>query len=291
MDQQVKKNLIESYQVDGGFIVYDCEMLKKIYKAYGIDPKNSTDRRIFDLEGIVHFFQKGVADLFKRIGITKDDYVLSLGEGSGAPSRLLVKLTGCRVVGVDVNPAQVKKAREIAVLHGVQDKVKYYEQNVEEFDLDKKDFTKAYVNETCGHWQDKRKAFNRINKHLAKGARIGFNIWLAGDKGTLNEAYDAVPEFRPLYKPGIWFQEDLGAYKKLLEEAGFNILEMEDCTDEVDIRIRAKLKSGKSEWDTYASVMGRKAVDIGYDYYKGIALSHYGYLKYGVVIAEKKTSR
>lgn len=287
MDNAIKKNLIDSYQVDGGFIVHSCEMLDKIFKAYGIDPKASTDRRIFDLEGIVHFFQQGVLDLAAKLGITKDDYVLSLGEGSGAPSRLLVKSIGCRITGVDINPDQIVKAKECAVLHGVQDKVEYYEQNVEELSLKKKDFNKAYCNETTCHWQEKEKAFKRINEHLKAGARIGFNEWLAGDKGTLNDAYKMVSEFMPLYKGGIWFQESLDAYKKLLEKTGFKVLEAKDCTDRIDIKLRAKLKGNIHDWDIYAEIMGPRAVDIGLNYYKGMLKTHYDYLKYGVIIAEK----
>lgn len=287
MDERIKQDLISSYQVDGGFIVHSCQMLKKLYEAYGIDPKVSIDRRIFDLEGIVHFFQPGVVALFKKIGITKDDHVLSLGEGSGAPSRLLVKLVGCRVSGVDINPDQIIKARECAELHGVADKVEYINQNVEELALDKKDYTKAFCNETTCHWQNKEIAFRRINAHLAKGAKIGFNEWLSGDKGTLNEAYDAVPGFRPLYKKGIWFQKDLDAYKELLDNSGFRVLESEERTDKIDIKIRAKLKGSPGEWDTYVKVLGSKAMDIGLNYYRGMLKTHYDYLRYGVIIAEK----
>ncbi|MFA6321008.1 MAG: class I SAM-dependent methyltransferase [Candidatus Omnitrophota bacterium] len=288
MDKNIKKNLIDSYQVDGGFIVHDREMLEKIFKAYNIDPKASTDRRIFDLEGITHFFQNGLIDMFGKLNISSNDHVLSLGEGSGAPSRLLVKLTGCNLVGVDINPNQVAKARECAVLHGVQGKVKYCEQNVENLSLDEKNFTKAFCNETVCHWQEKAISFKRINAHLKKGALIGFNEWLRGDKGTLNEAYEVVPEFSPLYKKDIWFQDNLETYEKLLQQAGFTILEIKDCTDKVDIKVRAKLKSGRREWDAYAKIMGEKAIDIGLNYYKGMLETHYDFLRYGVIIAEKK---
>jgi len=262
-------------------------MLKKIFNAYGIDPKASTDRRIFDLEGITHFFQRGVIELAKKIELKKDDYVLSLGEGSGAPSRLLLKMFRCRIVGIDINPNQIIKAKECAVLHGVEDRVKYYEQNVEELTLDSRNFTKAYCNETTGHWQHKDKAFIRISEHLKKGAKLGLNVWLRGNKGTLNDAYNLVPEFTPLYRNGIWFQEDLNTYKKLLEKSGFNILEMEDCTDKVDIKLRAKLKVSQNDWATYVEVMGNKAKEIGLNYYKGMLKTHYDFLKYGVIIAEK----
>ncbi len=285
MDAIVKKNLIDSYQTDGGFIVHDCGMLKKIYDYLGIDPTASLDTRIFELEGITHFFHHGVVALFSKLKISGDDYVLSCGEGSGAPSRLLVKMAGCKVVGIDINPAQIIKARECAVLYGIQDKVRYYEQNVEELSLDKKDFTKAYFNETCGHWQEKAKAFVRIQAHLNPGAMIGFNVWLRGDKGTLNEAYASVPEFTNLYKPGIWFQDDLSTYQRLLEQAGFKILEIRDCTDTIDARMRARLKA-KLQWDRYEAIMGREAKESAIRYYDGMIKTHYDFLRYGVIIAE-----
>lgn len=288
MDEMIKKNLIDSYQTNGGFIVHDCKMLKKIFEAYGIDPKISTDRKIFDLEATGHFFQAGVVKLFDKLDITKNDCVLSLGEGNGAPSRLLAKLTGCKITGIDVNPDQIVKAEECAALHGVQDKVVYYVQDAEELSLDKKDFTKAFCNEAACHWQEKEKAFRRINAHLRKGAKIGFNEWLRGTKGTLNDAYNSIPEFTPLYKKGIWFQEDLATYGKLLEGSGFQVLEMEECTDRIDIKIRAKLKSTRQQWGVYVDIMGKKAMEIGLNYYRGMLKTHYDFLKYGVIIAEKQ---
>ena len=286
--KETKKKIIESYQVVGGFIVHDCEMLGKIFKAYGIDPKTSTHRKIFDLESLGHFFQTGVTKLFKKLSIAKNDYVLSLGEGSGATSRLLAKLIGCKVTGIDINPNQIITAKECAVLHGVQDRVEYYEQDVEELSLNKKDFTKAICNEASAHWPDKESAFKRINGHLKKGAKIGFNEWLKGDKGTLYNAYKLIPEFAPLYKKGIWFQEDLDTYKELLERAGFKVLEAEDCTDSIDIKIRAKLMASPEQWNTYVSIMGNKAIEIGRNYYDGMLKTHYDFLRYGVIIAEKK---
>lgn len=106
MDQIIKQNLIDSYQEDGGFIIHNGEMLRELYKKFGIDPK-SNDRRLIDLEAVSHFFQHGIQSLFKKLEITRDDSVLSLGEGNGAPSRLLAKMVGCRIVGIDINPDQI----------------------------------------------------------------------------------------------------------------------------------------------------------------------------------------
>ncbi len=286
-EKAFENRLVESYQVDGGFIVHDAAMLKRIYGSLGIDPRTSLDWRIYELEGLTHFFQREVASLAYKMGISSRDRVLNPGEGSGAPSRLLVRLFGCSVTGVDLNPEQIRKAREIALLHGVENKVTYYRGDVAHFSLPEKDFTKAFVNETCGHWQRKDAAFLCIHEHLLPGATVGFNIWLKGERGTLNEAYECVPEFRPLYKPGIWAQEDLGEYRRLLAEAGFKVLEHYDCTDKVDIKIRARLKATQ-QWDLYERALGKAARESGFRYYQGMLKTHYDFLKYGVIIARKE---
>ena len=184
-------------------------MAERLYLSIGINPKSSLDWRMYDLEGLTHFFHHGVVSLAKKLEINKDDYVLSPGEGTGAPSRLIVKLTGCRIVGIDINPEQVAKAKDLSLLHNCQDNIIYYLQDVEELNLRERNFSKAYCNETCGHWQNKLAAFSKIFTHLRPGAKIGFNAWLKGDKGSLNQAYQAIREFRPLYRENIWFQDDL----------------------------------------------------------------------------------
>ncbi|MCK9615031.1 MAG: methyltransferase domain-containing protein [Candidatus Omnitrophica bacterium] len=286
MDKTVERNIIASYQTSGGFIVHDCEMLRRIYKALNINPQESLDNRIYELEGITHFFQRGVIALANKLGVTANDYILNPGEGSGAPSRLLAKLFKCRVVGIDVNPDQVNKARELAFLHGVQNKVEYYKENINEISLNKTDFSKAFVSETCVHWHKKEIAFKKIFQHLRRGAKIGFNLWLKGCEGTLNDAYNFIPEFRSLYKTGIWFQDDLDTYRHLLESSGFALLEAFDCTDKIDIKIRARLAAAK-QWEIYEKLMSFDAKENGMNYYKGMLKTHYRFLKYGVIVAEK----
>jgi ubiquinone/menaquinone biosynthesis C-methylase UbiE len=171
-------------------------------------------------------------------------------------------------------------------LHGIQGKVEYHEQSISNFLLDKKDFTKAFINETCVHWQKKEIAFRRIRRHLKNGAKIGFNLWLKGCEGTLDDAYNFIPEFRSLYKQGIWFQCDLDAYRSLLEPSGFAVLEAYDCTDKIDIKIRARLAAAK-QWEIYEKIMGFYAKENGINYYRGMLKTHYRFLRYGVIVAQK----
>jgi ubiquinone/menaquinone biosynthesis C-methylase UbiE len=273
--KDIRQKIIDSYQTDSkGFIVHDCEQLKKIYAAYGVD-SNSINRAIFDLESLAHFFYTGVEKLFRKLEIRKEDKVLSLGEGNGTPSRMLAKLIGCHITGVDINPDQVDKAKKCAVFQGVADKVGYYMQNVAELDLPEKDYDKAYCNETVCHWQRKDPAFQKIYQHLKKGARIGINEWTKGDKGDLNDAYEKVADFKGLYQPGIWFQLSVDELAAVLEKAGFMLVEKWDATDEVDIRLKAKLKGIK---------IRNKVAD---DKYEGMVKTTYDYCRYATLIMEK----
>ncbi len=288
MHKRIRQNLIDSYQEHGGFMVHSCSTLKRIFDAFSIDPKTSTDRRILDIEGVTHFFQRGVLSMFRKLQITADDTVLSLGEGNGAPSRLLAKSIGCRITGVDINPDQVAKARECALLHGVEGLVDYVVCNVEELDLPHKEYSRAYCNETTCHWQYKQTAFSRIHAHCRKGARIGINEWLKGDRGSLNDAWKQIPEFRRFYKEDIWFQMDLEEYRELLETTGFSVVSTEECTDRVDARMRGRLKEVLMEANPYVTLMGPGAREMGKRYYSVMLETHYEFLRYGVIIAEKQ---
>jgi ubiquinone/menaquinone biosynthesis C-methylase UbiE len=235
---------------------------------------------IFAVESLAHVLQDGIKALFDSLQLNKESLVLSVGEGNGAPSRLLAKLVGCRIVGVDVSPLQIVNAREVAHLHGVEHLVEYVQQNASTLDLGDRRFDSAYLNETFCHWEDKLSALRRILRHLKPKALLGINDWLTGRKGTLNDAYHAVPGFRGLYQPDVWRQISLGEMCQLLEEAGFFVLKAEELTDSTDRGLKRRLQ--ELEKLPQANEPTRRGVR----YYRGMIDTHYDYLCYGRVIAQ-----
>src|SRR5688500_5454180 len=91
VDLEFVARVVKSYRPDGPFMVLRSAELQAIYKRYRLNPK-STMPSVFAVESLAHFFQDGVRALFDRLNLTKDSLVLSVGEGNGAPSRLLAKL-------------------------------------------------------------------------------------------------------------------------------------------------------------------------------------------------------
>lgn len=253
--------------------------LKAWYAESGFDPR-STRSWVFDSESLAHFHQEGVKALFDPLRISPEHEVLSLGEGNGAPSRLLAKLVGCKVTGVDVTPSQVATARECAPMHGVEHLVEYIRQDVCRLDLGKRRFDRLYINESMGHWYDKASALKRAVKHLKPGALIGINEWTRGDKGDLCDAWDAIPEFRPMYQKDVWFQSSLGEVCDMLLGAGCKILRAEELTDEVHERMAAHLKALQA----IENRLGKRG-RLGIPYIKAMLATHPDYLRYGRIIA------
>ena len=68
-------------------------------------------------------------EMIRLAGVTANDVVYDLGCGDGRLVIEAVKKAGCRGVGVDIDPERVKESRAYAVRAGVQDRVRFVEQN------------------------------------------------------------------------------------------------------------------------------------------------------------------
>ena len=79
--------------------------------------------------------EKVVAEMLKVAKVGKDDILYDLGSGDGRIVITAAKEFGARGVGVDIDPALVREARENAVKAGVADKVKFIQQDLFETDI------------------------------------------------------------------------------------------------------------------------------------------------------------
>jgi|APFre7841882630_1041343.scaffolds.fasta_scaffold00842_4 SAM-dependent methyltransferase len=272
----VTKNIIKSYSENIGFPVYTAEELRRMYKAFGVDPK-STDRRVFDTESMSHHLQTEVLKLLKMMNITKDALVLDAGCGNGAPTRLIAKIYGCKIVGFDINPNQIKRAVDCDRLEGVDGLIKREAKDVHNLDFPESTFDIIFHNETMCHWMDKKTALAGLLKVLKKNGIVGFHDWLRGDKGDLNDAGDNFPG---TYAEGVWFQNSIIETRNLLEVAGFTVLHCEDTTDVVDRGLRARLRELQMS-QVYLKGAPEEYFYKSIRYFRIMIETHYDYLKYG----------
>jgi ubiquinone/menaquinone biosynthesis C-methylase UbiE len=81
-----------------------------------------------------------VQEMLKMANVGKNDFLYDLGCGDGRIVITAVKNTGCRGVGIDIDPIRIEESKSNAANEGVTDKVKFIQQ-----DLFEADFSKATV--------------------------------------------------------------------------------------------------------------------------------------------------
>ena len=94
------ERVIESYRPDGPFMVLRADELRRIYKAYRLNPR-TTEPAIFAVESLAHVLQGGVLALFDAPRLTRQR---GPQRWQGTNAVALRQAVGCRILGVDLSP-------------------------------------------------------------------------------------------------------------------------------------------------------------------------------------------
>ena len=77
--------------------------------------------------------------------VTRDDVLYDLGCGDGRIVVLAAKKRGCTAAGYDIDPQRIKECHENAKNYGVEDMVKFGQQNIFDLDLSKATVVTLYL--------------------------------------------------------------------------------------------------------------------------------------------------
>lgn len=89
--------------------------------------------------------QAVVEEMLRLADVGPNDYIIDLGSGDGRIVITAVKKFGARGLGVDLDTALLKVARENAQKEGVADRARFIEQNLFETDLSKATVISTYL--------------------------------------------------------------------------------------------------------------------------------------------------
>lgn len=165
---------------------------------------------------------KSTNDLIELCHIDKDSYVLDVGCGVGRSACYIAKKTGCRIIGVDLSERMVDRAREMAKRRGVEGRVKFIVANAEGLPFDKNIFD-AVISESVTAFTEKAKAMAEYVRVTKKGGYIGLNetTWIrTPTKEIIEYMHRGTGNANPETRAG---------WKKLLEDAGLEVLVAKSC--------------------------------------------------------------
>ena len=124
------------------------------------------------------FHPGGRALTTKLIGslrVGHDDLVVDVACGIGTSALQLIGETGCRVVGVDLSPANVREASDAADSNGIQDRVRFLVGDAEALPLDSSSADGALCECALCTFPDQRGAVRELARVLKPGTRLALS--------------------------------------------------------------------------------------------------------------------
>jgi SAM-dependent methyltransferase len=91
---------------------------------------------------------KVVHEMLKMANVNKNDYLYDLGCGDGRIVITAVKNTGCRGVGIDIDPLRIEESINNAEKEGVTDRVEFFQKDLFEADFSKATVVTLYLLQT-----------------------------------------------------------------------------------------------------------------------------------------------
>ena len=202
------------------------------------------------LDGLDQFHLGGAAAtdlLIGSLSLAAGDRVLDVGSGFGGPARQVARRTGARVTGVDITPAYVDAARDLAARTGLRDLVDFQVADVATFEPDPP-FQAAITMHVQMNVQDKAAWFAQIARCLAPGAPLA--VWEICQPRPAGQPWPTQP--RPaLSWPMPWsldgtdsFVAPAGSLRASIEQGGFTTTEWTNETAWVQAWITKSFANG-----------------------------------------------
>jgi ubiquinone/menaquinone biosynthesis C-methylase UbiE len=146
-----------------------------------------TPSRIYELMaevGFKKYFHLGGLEATKALidlcPIHANSYVIDIGCATGKTACYLTRRYGCKVLGVDILPVMVERAKERATAEGVAQKVEFTVGDAQELPLEDEMFDVVLGEFITGLVHDKESAVKEYVRIAKPGATIGLNeaTWL-----------------------------------------------------------------------------------------------------------------
>jgi SAM-dependent methyltransferase len=160
-----------------------------------------------------------------QLGVTAASEVLEVGSGSGGPAIYLALKRGCRVTGVDINEHGVHNAIELAADRGVADRVHFRVADASAtLPFPAASFDAILSNDAMCHIDQRAAVLREWHRVLRPNGRALFTDAMVITGPVSHE------ELATRSSIGFYLFVPPGENERLLREAGFELLGVEDLT-------------------------------------------------------------
>jgi SAM-dependent methyltransferase len=163
--------------------------------------------------------------LADQLGVTAASEVLEVGSGSGGPAIYLALKRGCRITGVDMNEHGVRNATSLAADRGVADRADFRVADASApLPFPASAFDAILSNDAMCHIDHRLAVLREWHRVLRPGGRALFTDAMVITGPVSHE------EIAIRSSIGFYLFVPPGANERLLREAGFDLMSVEDLT-------------------------------------------------------------
>lgn len=161
-----------------------------------------------------------------QLGLRAGMRVLEVGSGSGGPATYLAEQRGCHVTGVDINEHGVRNARALADARGLSHLLHFEAVDAAQpLPFDAGTFDAVISNDAMCHIRDRGTVLRDWKRVLRPGGKILYSDAMV-ITGQMTNA-----ELASRSSIGFYVFVPPGENERLLSDAGFTLLGVEDVTE------------------------------------------------------------
>lgn len=192
-------------------------------------------------------------DFISKLSVGKKDKILDIACGSGGPTLRIATKTGCEVIGIDIHENGIKAATKQAKELGLENRAKFeVVDGSKALQFDEASFDGLICVDAVNHLPNRKSVFLEWQRVLKPGGRLVFTDPITITGHLTNE------EIRIRSSIGFFLFVPRGVDERLLEDAGFEVLSVEDKTENMAIMATNWLKIRNRYSDELIMVEGKE---------------------------------
>jgi ubiquinone/menaquinone biosynthesis C-methylase UbiE len=191
--------------------------------------KNLEDLKTSDLSTVDEFHirgRKATLELGRQMNLGEDSDVLDIGSGLGGPARTIAQEYGCHVTGIDLTQAFCDAALQLSKWVSIDSRVMFQQGDATSLPFEENQFDTAMTIHVAMNIPAKDKMYAEAKRIIKSDGIFAVYDVLKGEGG---DVLFPVPWAR---EPSINHLVTRDEMEALLTQAGFEILQVNDSTEE-----------------------------------------------------------
>jgi sterol 24-C-methyltransferase len=190
--------------------------------------------RLSPTEPIEHSVVRHEQYLAHRINIQEGQKVIDVGCGIGGPARAIARFTGANITGVNLNPYQIRQARQFTQEAGLGYQVNFVNENFLHMPFEDNTFDAGYAIEATCYSPNLVDVYREVFRVLKPGATFGLYEVVMTDKYDDKDPAHREVRFSIERGGGVAHVYSAAEAIAAIKEAGFELLEVDDLASRPD---------------------------------------------------------